>query len=172
MYPSTRFRCKHAVQSKQQPFYKLTSQPITLSMQHCIQAEALLVDNICIQTGRLQQITSLVSPILLKVGDILLLLSKLVIKGLQSAIDLHDKVFSALACLAHHEHDLLQAVEHQRPDMPRALSDEVLQPRPLDMPETQEDRTGQTPPCITLQVQFKGIYGRKHITTSSTIGST
>ena len=52
---------------------------------------------------------------------------------------MQDKVFSALVCLAPHEHDLLQAVEHHRPDMPRALSDEVLQPRPLDMPEAQED---------------------------------
>lgn len=79
------------------------------------------------------------SPVLLKIRHILLLLLKLAVESLQSAVDLLGKVFLALARATCHEHDLFQAVEHDRPDRSGALSDEVLQPGPLDMPEAQED---------------------------------
>jgi len=78
-------------------------------------------------------------PMLLKVRHKVLLLLKLIAESMQSAVDLLAELFPALACATQHEHDLLQASEHDRADSAGALSDEVLQPRSFDMPEAQKD---------------------------------
>lgn len=81
------------------------------------------------------KLTCLASPVLLDIGHILLFVMILLIERLHSLVDLLSKVFPALASAAHHEHDLLQTVEHPGARGLGTLLDEVFQPGTLHMPK-------------------------------------